>query len=378
MNYIFNKYKYILFLITVIIISSIIFSYNYNIIEKFTGQKFTGCNDQILNNPEKSFYENRDVGDPPKNFYTCGEGKNINFFTDNKSVLEQPITLPATSHTLNNDNSCINTGIDNQDDIFILKDANTTSTCKSTTISVDKIGVENPIIYTCSDNPKSLDNYTFIGSGGFTSMGRSKLGIGYIRYLDKRCDDLNSKSVAINNFNDCLMSDGSNCQQYIDDLSIIEDEIQKGIDVGDFDTDTDGNLQFDDSGYLGGYAQDASQFALPDASLNEVNDNLRELKNVLAQENETSLETKSTFITYLFFIIILIITSIMIILNFIKPDIVTAEILIGYLIFLVLIIFITSNYFNVDYGPLNKFFRLHLGNAGSRNIFQTPGYSANL
>ena len=174
------------------------------------------------------------------------------------------------------------------------------------------------------------------------------------------------------------MSDGSNCQQYIDDLSIIEDEIQKGIDVGDFDTDTDGNLQFDDSGYLGGYAQDASQFALPDASLNEVNDNLRELKNVLAQENETSLETKSTFITYLFFIIILIITSIMIILNFIKPDIVTAEILIGYLIFLVLIIFITSNYFNVDYGPLNKFFRLHLGNAGSRNIFQTPGYSANL
>ena len=208
-------------------------------------------------------------------------------------------------------------------------------------------------------------------------MGRSKLGIDYIRYLDKRCDDLNSKSVAINNFNDCLMSDGSNCQQYIDDLSIIEDEIQKGIDVGDFDTDTDGNLQFDDSGYLGGYAQDASQFALPDASLNEVNDNLRELKNVLAQENETSLETKSTFITYLFFIIILIITSIMIILNFIKPDIVTAEILIGYLIFLVLIIFITSNYFNVDYGPLNKFFRLHLGNAGSRNIFQTPGYSTN-
>ena len=56
----------------------------------------------------------------------------------------------------------------------------------------------------------------------------------------------------------------------------------------------------------------------------------------------------------------------------------TAEILIGYLIFLVLIIFITSNYFNVDYGPLNKFLRLHLGNAGSRNIFQTPGYSANL
>lgn len=372
MNSIFNKYKYILFFITVIIISSIIFTCNYTIIEKFTG-----CNDKILNNPN-TFYKNRDVGDPPKNFYTCGEGKNINFFTANNiSDDKQPIILPATSHTLDNDNSCINTGIDNEDDIFILKDASNRTTCMSTTISGDLIGVENPVIYTCSDNPKSLDNYTFIGSGGFTSMGRSKLGIDYIRYLDKRCDDLYRNKDEINEYNNCKQNGKDNCEQYINNIEDIQQEIQDGIDVGDFDTDADGNLLFDTGGYLGSYADDASLFALPDASLNEVNDNLRELKNVLAQENETSLETKSTFITYLFFIIILIITSIMIILNFIKPDIVTAEILIGYLIFLVLIIFITSNYFNVDYGPLNKFLRLHLGNAGSRNIFQTPGYSTN-
>ena len=160
-------------------------------------------------------------------------------------------------------------------------------------------------------------------------------------------------------------------------INNIIDNIRTTLGVGDFHTDTCGNLQFDRNGYIGRYADDASLFAMPDASLNEVNNNLKEFKNVLAQENETSLETKSTFITYLFFIIILIITSIMIILNFIKPDIVTAEILIGYLIFLVLIIFITSNYFNVDYGPLNKFLTLQLGNAGSRNIFQTPGYSTN-
>ena len=37
------------------------------------------------------------------------------------------------------------------------------------------------------------------------------------------------------------------------------------------------------------------------------------------------------------------------------PNIVTTEILISYIIFIILIIFITSKFFNIDYGPLNKF-----------------------
>lgn len=376
MNSIFNKYKYILFFISAIIISSIIFSYNCNIIEKFTH-----CDDQVTNDPN-TFYENRDVGDPPKNFYTCRADKNINFFIhdgDNRDEGEQPITLPLTSHTdIVDDNSCINTAINNEDDIFILNDTGGTTSCKSTTINNNQIGVDNPIIYTCSNNPTTREKYKFIGSGGITSNGRSKLANGYIRYLDQRCDDLNSKNDAIKNFNNCLRNEGENCEQYIKDINNIEEKIENGLDIGDFNGDNNGKLDFSEGTYLGSYADDASNFVVPDKLLKNVNNNFDELKNVLAQENETSLENTSTFIIYIFFIILLIISSVIIILNFIKPDIVTPEILIGYIIFLVLIIFITSNYFNVDYGPLNKFLTLHLGNAGSRNIFQTPGYSTNL
>ena len=74
---------------------------------------------------------------------------------------------------------------------------------------------------------------------------------------------------------------------------------------------------------------------------------------------------------YLILIVIFIISVIMIILNITNPDIITAEILTGYILLIILIIFITSRFFNVDYGIFNKFFTLHLGSAGSRNNFES-------
>lgn len=451
MNYIFNKYKYVLFLITVIIISSIVFRCNYNIIENFTCNTFT--------NTSRSLHRNQHIGFPPIHFYSCGDTSFINFFTANDlSNHEQPITLSISgameSHYRVNDqdeiiyygnHSCINKAIMNGDDIFIIKDKNDISTCMTTGICGENISAYNPIFYSCSDSPSDITSeyrtYNYIGSGGFTSNGKSNLGDGYISYLSKKCDDINRLRVAIYYYRVCIGSTSENrletyfseihqntiellrcintyidtgyivdncmqywnnillllrlvidyrtnppestsCEYYRSDILTIIDEINQGLNIGDFyNSDNRRDIGFgkDDISpptYLDKYYNQV--YRLTDASFNDVSNNLKEFKNVLAQENETSLETNSTFITYLFFIILLIITSVMIILNFIKPDIVTAEILIVYLIFLVMIIFTTSNYFNVNYGPLNRFLRIDLGNAGSRNIFQTPGYSTNL
>ena len=115
---------------------------------------------------------------------------------------------------------------------------------------------------------------------------------------------------------------------------------------------------------------------ISDASFSNFSKNLIDYKISLAQQEESKLNTKSLFSKYIFLLLIVIITIIMVILNITNSDIVTAEILISYIIFLVLVIFVTSNYFNVDYGPLNKFLMLDLGSAGNRNIFKSPGYKA--
>lgn len=116
--------------------------------------------------------------------------------------------------------------------------------------------------------------------------------------------------------------------------------------------------------------------AMTEASYNIINETIKDYKNALAEENETSLHATSTHMNYIFFILVIMITIIMIILNFTNPDIVSAEILIAYIIFLVLIIIISSNYFSVNFEPINRIFRIFLGNSGSRNIFQSPGYKA--
>ena len=104
----------------------------------------------------------------------------------------------------------------------------------------------------------------------------------------------------------------------------------------------------------------------------------KEVDKERAIEKESNLNNISTYTQYILLIIVVIISIIMFILNITSPNIITPEILTGYLIFIVLVLFFTSKYFNVNYGIFNKFFSLQLGNSGSRNIFSDSNNRSSL
>ena len=381
MKNIIKKYKYIILFVILIILTSIFFTCNYKIIETFSGNR---C-ESILDDPHNALSQNRTESNN-QIYYTCPEGRLISFFGPPNPKLSGPnFRFNRSIHdNINNIDECVDTATRKGHDTFFFNKEN--KECSSS-ILLPQLGENLRLQYTCQENNnlQKPGGLFFEGRGGFTKKGRRKINDNNVKYLDPRCDVIQEMFDDSEQLTGCLENpESEDCNGYgdivVNNARLIDKAL--GVDNAPFadcitnDRDECLAQSFRNGNYLGSTRDMFTENLLNDASLNEIDFTIDEYKNTLAQNNESSLQTTSTYIIYLFFILVLIISVIIITLNIIKPDIITAETLTGFIIFLVLIIFVTSNYFNVDYGPLNKFLTFHLGNAGSRNIFQNIGYSA--
>jgi ABC-type sugar transport system permease subunit len=236
-------------------------------------------------------------------------------------------------------------------------------------------------------------SYVGIGFGAFTTRGYNEIrkssylvdDDNFLRYYDPLCDS----QTAFQKYTDAIKScntgkiDGSrtpsDCDSLLNNYNLIAGNMNTtlgGINFIGSHTDNtfcnNGNCitqSFDDGNYLGNAFSQLSANTITEISYNQYNTNVSNYNESLAKVEESKLKTISTSMIYLLLVVVLIITLIMFFLNITNSDIITAEILIGYIIFIVIIVFFTSKFFNVDYGVFNQFFSLQLGESGSRSVF---------
>lgn len=387
MKNIIKKYKYIILFVVLIIITSIFFTCNYKIIENYSKNENDYKNDKpsILDDPNRVLSQNTTLGNS-ETFYTCPDEKPINIYANKNDEVPIDIENKSIHENIYTISDSVDTAVYEGHDIVFMDERNNNQF--SSTELISQALEENKFKYSCQDI--KLDNTLYnplklIGRGALTVSGINKLNKNNAKYINPLSERLKKVLDSTSQANSCIQDESTeDCNKYRQTILNEARTVSLALDVQNspfVNCDIDDisyciATSFADRNYLASTRDRFTENLLNDASINELDMTLDEYKNTLAQNNESSLQTTSTYIIYLFFILVLIITAIMITLNIIKPDIITAETLIGYIIFLVLIIFVTSNYFNVDYGPLNKFLNVHLGNAGSRNIFQNIGYSA--
>lgn len=215
-------------------------------------------------------------------------------------------------------------------------------------IGKDIIGYQNPL---CNLQLGSMQKNEYIKNNCINTIKDNS----YINEnsnrseCNKTIEDIDTINKKINEIT--LNSDI--CLNYIDkfDDTHCSQDISNCITVG---IETSGNILNSTISKYNEYKNDLSN--------NNTTHNiaLNNYKEILELQNNSELDVKSIFSKYLFLCIVFIITIIMFILNLTTPDIITSEILISYIIFIVLIIFVTSKYFNVDYGPLNSILSLQL------------------
>ena len=427
MNVLIKKYRYVIYLIIVIIIVAYICYSNYNLIENYSAMCRSSTSFPSIN--YTLFKDKTTTSMPPVTYYniessssstTAASGTPIISYYTQVSDGTNPIndfiieissnSLDSSTSSKDKINDCAT--VANSEDTADFFAIDTDSNCKIYRLSTDiqNISADNGLIiknFNIADVSNSIENlfnfntrtdYSNIGYGGFTTKAYNYIkntGFSdFIRFYNPSCDIQNAEEELVNKNIQCINNlknggtgevDGVSCETLLSDYDTLAnnlDTLLGGINF--YQTDNyyscsgeqciSGSFQGDN--YLAKVYNNILQNTISDSSYADFSANLYDFKLSTAQENESGLATTSTYIKYLFLIVIIIVTVVMIFMNITNPDVVTAEILISYIIFLVLLIFVTSNYFNVDYGPLNKFFSLQLGNAGDRNVFQNLGYSA--
>ena len=237
-------------------------------------------------------------------------------------------------------------------------------------------------------------SYVGIGFGAFTLHGYNEIkqslyrdsvsNNNFLRYYDPLCDSqtaFNKYTEEIKACNTGVINGSktlSDCtlllnkyKQISNDMNTILGNINFVQDSQDLMCNS-GNCiasSFSEGNYLGNVFSELSANTITESSYNQYTKNVLNYNESLAKVEESKLETISTSMIYLLLVVVLIITLVMFFLNITNPDIITAEILIGYIIFIVIIVFFTSKFFNVDYGIFNQFFSLQLGESGSRSVF---------
>ena len=429
MNVLIKKYKYVIYIIIVIIIVSYICYSNYSLIENYTTACSSSTSFPSVN--YSLFKPKTTTSTPPVTYYnldptttssaTTSGTPIISYYTQvndttspvNNFIIEISTNSLDATVSKNKINECATIANDQNNADFFAIDSDSNCKTYNLTTNTQNISSDNALIIKNFNIPENSDNiedlinfntgsnYNNIGYGGFTTKAYNYIknnGFGdFIRVYNPSCDIQNRENNLVDKIIECTNNlrdggggqvNGVSCETLLSEYDTLAENLDtllggtKGINF--YQTDNYYSCSgeqcisgsFQDGNYLAEVYNHILQNTISDSSYADFSANLYNFKLSSAQQNESGLATISTYIKYLFLIVIIIVTVIMIFMNITNPDVVTAEILISYIIFLVLLIFVTSNYFNVDYGPLNKFFSLHLGNAGDRNVFQSLGYSA--
>ena len=429
MNVLIKKYKYVIYIIIVIIIVSYICYSNYSLIENYTTACSSSTSFPSVN--YSLFKPKTTTSTPPVTYYNLDSTTTSSATTSGTPIISYYTQVNDTTSPVNNFiieistnsldatvsknkiNECATIANDQNNADFFAIDSDSNCKTYNLTTNTQNISSDNALIIKNFNIPENSDNiedlinfntgsnYNNIGYGGFTTKAYNYIknnGFGdFIRVYNPSCDIQNRENNLVDKIIECTNNlrdggggqvNGVSCETLLSEYDTLAENLDtllggtKGINF--YQTDNYYSCSgeqcisgsFQDGNYLAEVYNHILQNTISDSSYADFSANLYNFKLSSAQENESGLATISTYIKYLFLIVIIIVTVVMIFMNITNPDVVTAEILISYIIFLVLLIFVTSNYFNVDYGPLNKFFSLHLGNAGDRNVFQSLGYSA--
>ena len=286
-------------------------------------------------------------------------------------------------YTLDHDNL---RSLNNDIDSLIIKSIDLSRNCND----LDILKNNNIPLPTSHVDP----NYVGIGFGAFTLHGYNEIkhssyrdsvsNNNFLRYYDPLCDSqtaFNKYTEEIKVCNTGVINGSktpNDCQPLLNKYTQISNDMNTILGNIKFEQDpqdlmcNSGNCisgSFLDGNYLGNVFSGLSANTITESSYNQYTKNVLNYNESLAKVEESKLETISTSMIYLLLVVVLIITLVMFFLNITNPDIITAEILIGYIIFIVIIVFFTSKFFNVDYGIFNQFFSLQLGESGSRSVF---------
>ena len=370
-----------LVIILIIVILSIILykllnKSSFNTKEQYIN-KDCRTNTNFSNINSTRFSEKRD------GLYGCSNGDYLYFYINSESggvsnVL-QDISYSSAEDDINVCGVKVNT--DNKDLFIYNPDKSKTEQCLVANIDYQKSPTENSVLYIdCSSGNSNISGYEYLGKGLITEMGFQKMidsNFRKIAEVNKYCLDDNRITQDFTELQQCLRdakSGESNISAVGDCFNTHGSSIIQEISGNYQDTwsnfkpfkintntnanaNTNGlNLKYDsDNVYINDFFND--DWTVTDSSANAFNKQLANYETTSAELDETKLDYTSTFMLYIFLTIVLVIALILAILTMTNPDIVSAEIVIGYVIFISLITYFLYGRQKVEKNVSNELFK---------------------
>ncbi len=355
-----NNYIIIVLLLILILTFSYINSSNIKVLETYLDPS-CNINGNIIKTNTNNFKSNDNGGLVTTYDINCYNSEyNTYLYTTISGIdnygISRMISDVSEIHTNITDISCISYADASGYDIYSY-DHTDSSKCFLYNFkdNISQSTIHDNIYYDCSHNGEILEGVTdFPGKAGFTQKGYTNLKINnfnwveqYNKYCINDASTVNLYNKITNSiFNSSLETIVNN---YIDISNYFSDICNNYTNVWDATVnektflakDASNITSFNNSEYISYFQQDIADTAISNSENYELVN--RDISKNIAATNELKYSklkniSKSTIYSYL--IIILIISIIIITLHFIYPDLVTIEVLIGFSIFLFLLIII--------------------------------------
>ena len=292
-----------------------------------------GCNNSL----------DESLADAKMNFYIYNSGSSSatldfsSIFTDVSQI--SGITDIST---------CVEKTIAGNRDFFAFDSAN--SKCFMANIDYSVASTDENVLYiSCvgdSDLNKDISGLHYLGQGLITEKGYGKIenhNFSRIAQLNKYCIDDKHIDTNFSNLQTCLQEADSSDNK----LAAAGDcfRIHGSSIIGEISAnyaDTWSNFKSFQIGTIDGssnYNRDFiyDDWIVPHSSMTDTQDLVARNQTLTADLDETGLDYTSNFMLYIFLTVVLVIAFVLAILSMTNPDIVSAEIIIAYVIFIMLI-----------------------------------------
>lgn len=377
-----NLLLIILILFATGFIINIIYNDNYNdkfndkynkIIEPYLDSKclinkdIPKINDKMFelnpNNSVKNSYQcNADTYGSSQLAFYIYNGKHTQYVNQKAGDLFDIIDTPTTT-----DVSCI---INSEGSDFF---TNTDGECKyySFKKSPDFYNsISGSLYVSCpSNNSYNIDNLMFLGVGEFTGSGYDLIKTNFNKYItyanpycltDETCklllDKYKQSSNSINSetvLNDKLKAMKSNESLLTDYTNCINDgNTNLWSNLGNYITgDNLTGKDYGDSQYITDFITNVNPPLHSEISANV----FKNYELIMADYEDKKLDYTSNYLVYIFLTLVTLIAVILLVLSITNPDIVSVELVIGYVILIVAIVFFGTKYFNFFKEDVHEF-----------------------
>ena len=359
---IYKKYNNILIFLIIILILTFLYinSLNEKVLETYLNND-CNINSKIIKTNSDNFKSNQNSGQFTTYDINCNNSDDNTYLyttisgSDDTYGISRMISDISEIHGDITDISCISYADASGYDIYSYDYDSSRCHLYNFKDNISQTTIHDNIYYNCSPNGETLQGVTdFPGKAGFTQKGYTNLKINNFNWVEQYNKYCINDASTVNLYNKITYSilDNSldqivNNYTYIDNY--FSDVCYNYTNVWDASVNLQTFLQmdasnitsFDDSSYIYYFQEDIANSAISNSeNYKLVNHDIS--RNLVATDelkySKLKNISKSTIYSYL--IIILIICITIITLHFIYPDLVTIEILIGFSIFLFLLIII--------------------------------------